>query len=147
LKGFLQTWLVHMRAPLRAWRELGTAGFLTLQTVTLGVFASALLHPFLVAHTLWTLSPGQISRVNLLLAGFSLAILVAGYGFAIATNLMGLRRAGLPVTWGLLLSLPFYWLLITCAAWMALLDLIVAPFHWHKTQHGLSAFVQRQGRG
>src|SRR5512143_2996983 len=33
LKGYVQTWLVHMRSPRRLWRELGPLGFLGFQTV------------------------------------------------------------------------------------------------------------------
>ena len=38
IKGFMQTWLVHMRNPLRAAQELGLAGFWTLQAFTAGIF-------------------------------------------------------------------------------------------------------------
>lgn len=36
LKGYVQTWLVHMRSPRRLWRELGPRGFLGFQTVVGG---------------------------------------------------------------------------------------------------------------
>jgi glycosyltransferase XagB len=55
LKGFMQTWLVHMRNPVRTGRELGPTGFWTLQALTAGIFFSALFHPFLIALTVWLL--------------------------------------------------------------------------------------------
>ena len=32
---------------------------------------------------------------------------------------------------------PFYWLMISAAAYYALWELIKRPFYWHKTKHGL----------
>ena len=150
LKGFLQTWLVHMRQPVLLKRELGWSGFLSVQAFTLGTFASALLHPFLVIHAIWTLLPDQVaaSRESLLLqlaTACCLSMLLLGYGAAFAINIMGQRRIGLPFSFWQLVTMPAYWLLATCAAWMALWDFIVAPFHWHKTQHGL--WLQAQARG
>jgi hypothetical protein len=34
--------------------------------------------------------------------------------------------------------LPFYMLLVSLATWLAILDFVVRPFHWWKTEHGLS---------
>ena len=59
LKGFLQTWLVHMRNPVRTWRELGHAGFFVLQATTLGPVASALVHPFFVLWLIWGWQPAH----------------------------------------------------------------------------------------
>ncbi|MEZ5839102.1 MAG: glycosyltransferase family 2 protein [Hyphomicrobiales bacterium] len=46
MKGWMQTYLVHMRAPGRLWRELGPTGFIALQVMIGGVVLSALIHPF-----------------------------------------------------------------------------------------------------
>ena len=32
---------------------------------------------------------------------------------------------------------PFYWLMISVASYYALYELIVRPYHWNKTKHGL----------
>jgi hypothetical protein len=32
---------------------------------------------------------------------------------------------------------PLYWGLMSVAAWVALVELILRPSHWHKTEHGL----------
>jgi len=39
---------------------------------------------------------------------------------------------------------PFYWLMMSVAAAYALRDLLVRPFHWHKTKHGLHLKKTRQ---
>jgi cellulose synthase/poly-beta-1,6-N-acetylglucosamine synthase-like glycosyltransferase len=46
LKGWMQTYLVHMRAPRRLWRELGAKRFLGLQVLMGGLILSALVHPW-----------------------------------------------------------------------------------------------------
>jgi cellulose synthase/poly-beta-1,6-N-acetylglucosamine synthase-like glycosyltransferase len=46
LKGFVQTWLVHMRSPRALWRELGPRGFLAFQVMVGGTVLSALVHPW-----------------------------------------------------------------------------------------------------
>jgi hypothetical protein len=35
------------------------------------------------------------------------------------------------------LLMPCYWALMSAAAYMALVELFVRPYHWHKTEHGL----------
>jgi glycosyltransferase XagB len=143
LKGFLQTWLVHNRDPILLARETGLYGFLAIQTMTLGVFASALLHPLLLAVALWNFLPDNVAEMTSTLtgsaiSGLSLAVLLAGYASAITTSGKGLKRIG-TVGWSsILVTIPLYWMLGSVAAWMALWDFIVAPSHWHKTQHGLT---------
>jgi glycosyltransferase XagB len=151
LKGFLQTWLVHNRIPLLLLRETGLAGACAVHVITLGVFASALLHPVLLAVTFWNFLPAQVveqanSPVSPVLAGFSLAILLAGYVSAIGASEKGLRHIGAVQWTGVLVTIPFYWMLISAAAWMALWDFIVAPFYWHKTRHGLSRMLRPTDR-
>ncbi len=145
LKGFLQTWLVHMRNPIELFRELGASGFWIIQGMTIGIFVSALLHPLLLAHSIWQLLPRQIaasgdSMATTVAASACLAMLLAGYIVAGLTARLGLRRIGIFSCWKILAGVPAYWLLMSLAAWMALWDFIVAPFHWHKTRHGLSRF-------
>jgi len=45
----MQTWLVHMREPLRLFRELGPHGFLTFQLIVGGNALVALAHPAFVS--------------------------------------------------------------------------------------------------
>jgi glycosyltransferase XagB len=144
LKGFLQTWLVHNRNPMRLLRDLGPAGFATAQVMTIGIFASALLHPLLLVLTLWKLQPSQLptSAAGFLLSGLGVAVLVMGYATAMLTCRQGLKHIGASGWTFTLLTIPVYWLIMSFAAWMALWDFFVAPFHWHKTSHGLSRFTQ-----
>ena len=140
LKGFMQTWLVHMRNPVRTARELGPTGFWTLQALTAGIFFSALFHPFLIALTVWALivNPPHVSAATMLLAGLNLEVFVLGYGVAMLAGAKALRQRGLKGWWFTIATMPFYWLIMSVAAWMALWQLVFAPFKWNKTEHGLS---------
>jgi cellulose synthase/poly-beta-1,6-N-acetylglucosamine synthase-like glycosyltransferase len=136
LKGFMQTWLVHMRNPLRTARELGPTGFWALQALTAGIFISALFHPFLMALSVWFLviDPFQVSVTTML----NLEVFVLGYGVAMLSGAKALRQFGLKGWWFTIATMPIYWLLMSIAAWMALWQLVFAPFKWNKTEHGLS---------
>lgn len=154
LKGFLHTWLVHMRHPIRLFQQVGWDGFWVMQAMTFGVFVSALLHPFLMAHALWYFGSGAAGREltagwHALAVGIYFCVLAAGYGTALFSAKIGLRRIRLSLGWTTFASIPLYWLLATPAAWLALWDFIVRPHHWHKTDHGLSRIFdggRRNGR-
>ena len=51
---------------------------------------------------------------------------------------IGLARRGLNGNAWVLLLTPVHWLLISLAAWSALYQLLVAPYVWEKTEHGLA---------
>jgi cellulose synthase/poly-beta-1,6-N-acetylglucosamine synthase-like glycosyltransferase len=140
IKGFMQTWLVHMCNPVKTGRELGPTGFWTLQALSAGIVLSALFHPFLMALTLWFLitDPPHVSVPTMVLASLNLEVFVLGYGVAMLAGMKALRRRGLRGWWFTIATMPFYWLLMSIAAWLALWQFIFAPFKWNKTEHGLS---------
>ncbi len=142
-KGWLQTWLVHMRAPGRLLREAGGRGMFVLQAMMgAGVFA-ALAHPFflaLVARDLLLAPAAHAGPAAAVCASLSAMVLAAGYAAAMMTGALGLHRRGLLRLWPWLFLMPVYWLLLSLAAWQAVWDFLARPHHWRKTEHGLSAF-------
>ena len=52
--------------------------------------------------------------------------------------LLGMKRRKLLGLWPYLPLLFPYYLLTSAAAWLALYDLILRPYHWHKPEHGLA---------
>ncbi len=134
LKGYMQTWLVLMRAPGRLVRELGLRNFLVLQLTLGGAIVSALAHGPLALGLLATMAwrPGLLAPIDLGLAA-------CGYGAAFIAAAVAARRSGERAHLRGALTMAFYWPLATLAALRALASLIVAPHSWHKTEHGLAA--------
>lgn len=140
-KGWMQTWLVHMRRPARLHRELGFGGSLAFHLVVGGQIATAFAYlPSLVVIVLHAcgLSPLFGDRTFagdlVLVAGlFAHAIGVIG-GVALAHETG--RRIGRPARIVDLVTMPVYWGMISWAAWWGLHELVVAPHRWNKTSHG-----------
>ena len=145
MKGFLQTWLVHMRNPLQLLSDVGLQGFLVVQAMLLGVVLSATLYPLFFGLTIWhfvqaALDDAQRSLSSLFLEGCYLGFLGLGTGIMIFSSALAAKRLRHPGWWGTVASVPFYWVLMSVAGWMAIWQFIHAPFHWNKTRHGLSQF-------
>ena len=145
LKGWLQTWLVHMRHPVRLWRTLGTRRMAAFNALGLGMLVSAIAHPvFLATPLLLLLDPGRLwADDNLLvagLAGLSIFNLAAGYAamWTLAERTLALR--GRQRLSRLLVLLPLYWLLMALACVLAVAELVRKPHHWNKTPHSGRAF-------
>jgi cellulose synthase/poly-beta-1,6-N-acetylglucosamine synthase-like glycosyltransferase len=139
-KGWMQTWLVHTRQPLRLLHELGWRRFLGFNLIGTGLIVSALIHPIYLATlvlmatdplTLW----GDGGAFAAMVVGVNLFNLFAGYTAmaALATRTLDLRgnRRG---AWALVL-LPVYWLLMSVASYRALFHLVARPHKWEKTPH------------
>jgi cellulose synthase/poly-beta-1,6-N-acetylglucosamine synthase-like glycosyltransferase len=148
LKGWMQTWLVHMRQPLRLWRGLGPLGFLTFQILFVGMVGSALAHPLCFLFCSWTTTswvlfgfPGLLA-CGLLTA--DLVILVLGIGSYVLLASRGLEAEHRSLARHLA-TVPFYWLLISIAALRAFCLLIKAPHVWEKTPHGRAATLRHGG--
>ena len=142
VKGYIQTYLVHMRHPYRLWRQLGTGGFLSFQLVIGGTAFSFLLNPVLWALTaLWFATRWEpIQELFPAPVYYMGALSLYGGNFAFAyMNVAGsLRRRYYSLVIWALLS-PVYWVLMSVAAWKGLLQLFYRPFYWEKTVHGLSS--------
>lgn len=141
LKGYMQTWLVHMRSPTRLFRDLGPAKFLGFNLVIGGMVLSALLYPLFyvlagveaAAGNLFGL-PGSVFGIHLwLIALFNVALgCLANMALAfLAQSRRGLRLGSYVI------FIPAYWILSSVAAYRAVVQLVRAPFLWEKTEHGV----------
>lgn len=142
-KGWMQTWLVHMRTPVSLLRDLGPGGFLAFQLIVGGGVVAALVHPLFLgwlAYAAVTGAPlwrGESIASGAFAALFG-AIAIAGYLGSGLLGWIGLARRGLTASaWALLLT-PAHWLMLSAAAWRALYQLAAAPYAWEKTEHGLA---------
>jgi cellulose synthase/poly-beta-1,6-N-acetylglucosamine synthase-like glycosyltransferase len=134
-KGWMQTWLVHMRHPVRLYRELGFLGFLAVQLTVGGSVFASLVHPLMLASLLKTMLAQNSSSAGVIL--FS-GTAMLGYGVSGALGVAGLARRRLTRHAWVLLALPLHWLLLSIAAWRALFQLVRRPYYWEKTEHGLA---------
>ncbi len=141
LKGYMQTWLVHMRNPGQLLRNAGACGFFGFQLFVGGTVLSALLNPVLwlifVLSFFTDVPMIGFPDATRSLSGFGL--LLANALFAYLAMLGPYRRGWVDLSPYALL-VPFYWLLISAAAYRALWQLVRNPWHWEKTPHGTSRF-------
>ena len=134
-----------MRSPLLLARELGWRGFVVLQLLVGGTVFAALIHVPFAIHLAWkAATTSSDDPVSLTLLGFEIVALLSGYTISAILGLYGLsRRRLLGCGWALLL-MPVYWILLSLAAWRALLQFLNDPYGWEKTAHGLARTSRRE---
>lgn len=138
LKGFMVTYLVHMRDPRRLWSDLGAWRFFGFQAFFLGTLGQFLLAPVLWSFWLMPLgfdhpaatlfAPAMILGGAILLALGKVLELCIGLA-AVSTA----RRRHLLV---FVPTMMFYFPLGVIAAYKGLGELLFRPYYWDKTQHG-----------
>jgi cellulose synthase/poly-beta-1,6-N-acetylglucosamine synthase-like glycosyltransferase len=141
LKGWVQTWLVHMRHPGRLLAEAGLWQFLGIQVLMGGVLLSVLVYPiaalgFAVAYLSGSLgNPTGEHGIDWLWM-LALGNLAAGIAAPMVAAALAVIRRGRYWLLPSVFSMPFYWLLISIAGYCAIVDYARRPFHWEKTRHG-----------
>ena len=134
LKGWMQTFLVHMRQPRRSFQQLGPQGFATLLLVVGGNAFIPMVHPIFAVGLGWGLTFGSRNSIEVALCVLSVA---AGYVPSIALAWRGLSSRGVRSKVRILVWTPLHWLLLSVAGWWAAIELTFAPSRWNKTEHGL----------
>jgi cellulose synthase/poly-beta-1,6-N-acetylglucosamine synthase-like glycosyltransferase len=144
IKGYMQTLLVHTRRPIHLYKTIGPLGVLGFIFFIGGTMLSGLLNPlFWAIFAVWlvTQTAGfdvvfptpllQISLLNLLLGNgvFIYLTMIA----PVRRRWLGLVPYALTVFW--------YWVLLSIAAYKGLWQLLTNPFYWEKTQHGISKHI------
>jgi len=139
-KGYLQTWLVHMRHPVEVARQLGWRGFIGFNLFVAGTPVLSLINPvFWILTLLWfVVHPAAILILfPAWLYYLSLGVMVVGnfllfYTWLVTARLVGSRKLVFAS-----LLVPFYWALMSLAGVKAAIQLVSAPSFWEKTVHGL----------
>lgn len=140
LKGYMLTWLVHMRRPILLWRQLGTGAFLGFQLFVGGTVALALAMP--AATLIFILgicacgpaAPEILTSLNgiIFVTGLSVTAICA------AAGALGRGHHDLLVE---IVLTPLYWGLTMLASLRALWQLANDPFYWEKTRHAISGIT------
>ena len=137
-KGWMQTMIVHTRQPLRFFRETGLWRGIAALTLIGGAVATGLVGPVFLFMALWrgfmeTMDETSVSR---LADVYTYILTLTGLEVVAVPALVAMRRRALRPYGRALIGLPLYYALVLAATWVALFELIVRPFHWHKTTHG-----------
>ena len=141
-KGYLQTWLVHMRQPVTLWRTLGTVSMFRFTTLLAGTPVIACLNMVFWLITLsWILGqPAVIEQVFPAYVYFpALMCLVLGNSTILYSNFIACRETGNASLWWACLTVPMYWVLMSIAAIKGTYQLFANPSYWEKTVHGLAS--------
>ncbi|GAB4287030.1 MAG: glycosyltransferase [Roseovarius sp.] len=140
LKGYMMTWLVHMRRPARLWRQLGTWRFVGFQAHFVAALSSVILAPLLWSFWLVFLGlPHPLEALvprGLMMALGALFLTVELVNLAIHATAVSGRDHRHLLAWTP--TMHAYFPLGTIAAYKALYELVLRPFFWDKTRHGLS---------
>jgi cellulose synthase/poly-beta-1,6-N-acetylglucosamine synthase-like glycosyltransferase len=140
LKGYMVTYLVHMRRPRTLLRQLGLRKFLGFQMHFVTALSQFLLAPLL--WSLWMIVLGLPHPLPLVVSNeWILTMAVLFFGAELCTIISGLIAVSSTAHRHLIPWVPtmhFYFPMGVVAAYKALYELIFAPFYWDKTQHGHS---------
>ena len=149
LKGFMVTYLVHMRQPLRLLADLGWKRFLGFQAFFLGTLGQFLFAPLLWSFWLIALGlphPSEGAAPPLLLS-LAAAALVLFELLGLLICVTAARAMGRPwlAIWAP--AMIFYFPMGALAAAKAAYELLARPFFWDKTAHGVKSTAKpRHGR-
>ncbi|MBO6882706.1 MAG: glycosyltransferase [Marivita sp.] len=140
LKGYIVTYLVHMRRPFRLLKQIGARKFLGFQiffltTIVQFTLAPALWSFWLVCFGLGTplfdvISPDMAKGLLALFLFAELVSLLTGFIAVGRTQHKGLMQ-WVPMMF-------FYFPLGVFAVYKAWSELVFKPFYWDKTEHGRS---------
>ena len=138
IKGYMMTYVSHMRDPVLLWRQLGPRQFAGFQVLFLGSLIQIVLAPLTLS--LWALALGLGHPVSSVLPWGAIvaiaALFLAGEALSLTFGLIGLRRSGHKISRFWVPTLHLYNPLGALASYKALWEMIHRPFYWDKTSHG-----------
>jgi cellulose synthase/poly-beta-1,6-N-acetylglucosamine synthase-like glycosyltransferase len=144
IKGYMQTYLVHMRHPLRLLRQIGPRAFLDFQLLLGGTAFILLVNPLMWMLTVTYFATKGTSVGTVIESLYpvpvyypALLCLLANFAFLYVQLYVCMRRDYDDLARYTLLG-PLYWILMSVGAWRALASLVRSPSYWAKTEHGVS---------
>lgn len=142
IKGYVQTYFVHMRNPFVLMRQHHKRHLVIFQLVIGGKVLSTLINPLL-----WTLTILYFAfraHIGIFIESFfPPGVLYLGvFSFVVGNFLymyyymIGCTRHGHFRLVKYAFFVPFYWLAMSIASWTALYKFLTKPHQWFKTKHG-----------
>ncbi len=153
IKGYIQTYMVHMRDLSQFSFSRDNPNGFTFQMVVGGKILSLFINPFMWLITISyfsfraTLGPIIETFYPLPVLYMGVFSLVFGNFLYMYSYMIGCFRRE---EYGLVkfaLITPLYWLAMSAAAWKAVWEIVFNPHYWHKTTHGLHLAKQPEAAG
>lgn len=143
IKGYIQTYFVHMRSPKHLAREGRRHHLPVFHLVVGGKIMSIFINPLM-----WVITASYFlfrAEVGTFIESFfPTPVLYIGVTAFVLGNflyfyyyMIGCAKRGYDELIKYVFFVPFYWLGMSIAAWKALYEIIVDPHYWAKTMHGL----------
>lgn len=143
IKGYIQSFFVHIRSQRGFMRSIREPHLFTFILVVGGKTLSVFINPFLWIMTISYFIFRPIAG-GFIESFFPTPIFYIGFFTLFLGNfiyfynyMIGCERRGYLHLIKYAYLTPFYWLMMSFAAWKALYQLLVKPYYWEKTQHGL----------
>jgi cellulose synthase/poly-beta-1,6-N-acetylglucosamine synthase-like glycosyltransferase len=143
MKGYMLTYMVHMRRPLSLYRATSFWGFAGIQLFVAGNFVGNLINPPLwgismlwASNELWYWTDAALFPDSFWYP--AMFCFIVGNSAAIGFTLLAAYRRRLYHLIPYALTLPAYWVLAAIATYKALVQVFTRPFYWEKTEHGLT---------
>lgn len=141
IKGYMVTALVNARYPVKFARSAGVRSIFTTFALIASTPLLFLSYPVVWGFTILTYIGVKFTALELPPLFAQAAIwnaLVGNLVVIVLAAWAGWRRQGWRLA-GYAVFNPVYWFLHAWAAWRALVLLILKPFNWEKTPHGLDS--------
>lgn len=149
IKGYMQTYLLHMRNPVGLIKNQGIHAFLFQITIG-GKISFILINPILWVLTIAYfvlyayVGPSIEALYPSVIFYMAVTSLLFGNFMFIYYYMIGCAKRE---HWGLMkwvYLIPLYWLMVSVAGVIALYQLIVKPHYWEKTIHGLHLKAKKE---
>ncbi len=143
IKGYIQTYLSHMRSPGQFNQTWSEPHLMTFQLVVGGKVISMMINPIMwiitIAYFAFRMHVGTFIE-----SFFPTPILYIGITSLLIGNFLYMYYYMIGcVKWGhhelvkYVFLVPLYWLAMSISAYIALYKFIADPHYWYKTKHGL----------
>jgi cellulose synthase/poly-beta-1,6-N-acetylglucosamine synthase-like glycosyltransferase len=132
-KGWMQTFIVQNRKITTLLNVMGYKKAYYLEVLLIGFILSPILYSVSIGMALNSILWHAPHNLSFLL--FDLSLLLMGYFCFIILGFSCMTHYCIKEKLIILISLPFYWFLLSLAAWRSMYQLIIKPHLWEKTPH------------
>jgi cellulose synthase/poly-beta-1,6-N-acetylglucosamine synthase-like glycosyltransferase len=143
IKGYIQTYLVHMRSLNKFIAQKRKFHLITFQLIIGGKILSIFINPLMwiitISYFLFRAHIGTFIESFYPTPIFYMGVFsfIFGNFLYVYYYMTGSKKHGHHELVKYAIFIPFYWLAMSIAAWIAVYELVATPHYWFKTKHGL----------